>query len=91
MRLLVHLAGSCAGTQGNKWEVKFEEQGRSDPIVDMLMQVRLTPENNRLLSLQVLQLMPELELSGSTLLRMAGLVQGLASRASPEVRKKLEG
>eukprot|EP00891_Asterochloris_glomerata_P005257 jgi/Astpho2/5257/Aster-x0245 len=31
--------GSLAfGSQGNKWEVKFEEQGSNDPVVDMLMQ-----------------------------------------------------
>ena len=89
--LLVELAVSCAGTQGNKWEVKFEEQGKNDPIVDMLMQVRLTPKNNFLLSLQLLQSVFQHDLSKTVLSNMAALVQGLASRASPEVRRKLEG
>lgn len=59
----VDLAVSCAGSQGNKWEVKFEEQGSNDPIVDMLMQVRLTSKYDFLLSLQVLQLMLQHNLS----------------------------
>ena len=45
--LLAHLRFSPSGTQGNKWEVKFEEQEKNDPIVDMLMQVSLTPKNKK--------------------------------------------
>ena len=89
--LLAHLAVSHAGTQGNKWEVKFEEQEKNDPVVDMLMQVRLTPGTISLLSLQALQLRLQHHLSKAISSRMAALVQGLASRASPEVRKKLQG